>query len=572
MKLCLSIGISKAPLLEPLPGAVTAAHEMGKWARKSKFITKVVTDKHKPVTVDKIRNALLGLLPFNEVVEHFILHFAGHGFRSGAEQHAWLLSDWHSETRCVSVEGLRRQFYRHGIKNLTIFSDACRSQPTDIDTADLCCDPVLPRGPYDSVPPIIDRFNAAADGQRAYMLLADSKSLAKCIFSSVLNEGLSGLNDKAFDKYHPDWITPESLAIFSRERLREIGELHDLTCTPDCTTGSPRDHVVYFKRGDRSNVAPLQEFSTPTSQSSNQAYRANESHGLQTLSLAEIKHLSGFTSSSANLIVRAPAAIEIWAISPVKRLAATKDESAYFVPVLAKGATQILVKLTSGVFVSAVVYKDLLTIIDRDIEGEPYWTIVAEKHDDQQSFTTTLAAIAALQEGKLTADRAEELSIELRSRKHTNPTLGVIACYLYDYSADIDSIRRMAYFYCRNGQSIPFDVAFMGLLSTRNIGNGRIEASVPSVPARPTTTANQILPDWVTVETKEAVGQVAGMWPWLRQGWQFIEDPEPQEKASADMLRDVLGYLLPSQFSSFKETGAQILIRKFNLKGTLWTF
>ncbi|WP_200590171.1 hypothetical protein [Stutzerimonas stutzeri] len=45
-----------------------------------------------------------------------------------------------------------------------------------------------------------------------------------------------------------------------------------------------------------------------------------------------------------------------------------------------------------------------------------------------------------------------------------------------------------------------------------------------------------------------------------------MEDPEPQEEAFAEGLRDIAKFLLPSQFSSFKEEGARILIRKFHME------
>ena len=112
---------------------------------------------------------------------------------------------------------------------------------------------------------------------------------------------------------------------------------------------------------------------------------------------------------------------------------------------------------------------------------------------------------------------------------------------------------------------MPFDVAFMGLLLE---GQGGIVVSVPPIPARPQSPTNDRLPAWVTRATDGMSGQVAGLWPWLHQGWQFMEDPAPQEKAAAEGLRDVAKFLLPSQFSSFREQGARILIDRFNLEAS----
>ncbi|WP_428745027.1 caspase family protein [Variovorax sp.] len=573
----MTIGVSKAPPLSHLPGAITVAREMGDWARNSGFITEVITDENKnPVTIGRIRETLLGMLPANDQVELFILHFAGHGFRSGAEQNTWLPSDWHKEMRAISVEGLKRQLYRHGIKSLSIFGDACRSLPTDIDTADIFGDPVLPRGPYDAVAPIIDRINAVGDGQQAYMLKGDGVAPPRCVFSTVLIEGLCGLKDEAFDKHNPDCVIPESLALFSRDRLKEIGETYDLKCSPDYATGIPREHAIYFRRGENPADIPIPQWPAPPSplvhapdnngedlQASplDIKFRAFKQHFRDSLSLH-----SYLAPRSLNLAIRGAVPKKIWSTFPVEKILTNADEAAYRVRGITDSAIQILVEFDDGVFASAVVYEDLITLISRDENGEINWTCVSRWSEFTDGLNTSINVIKDLQAGNLSADQVDDITAKLREAKHINPTLGAIASYLYDYTGDIDSIRRMAFFYCIYAQPMPFDVAFMGLLSTKDMGRGAIVADVPPIPARQQSLANGRLPEWVTRATDGGMGQVAGLWPWLRQGWQFMEDPAPQEKAAAKGLRDVAKFLLPSQFSSFREQGARILIDRFHLE------
>ncbi|PXX45428.1 caspase family protein [Undibacterium pigrum] len=577
MKLCLTIGVSKTQQLSSLPGAITVAHEMGDWARKSGFKTQVITDENKtPVTIVRIRETLLEMLPPNDEVDFFILHFAGHGFRSGAEQNVWLPSDWFEEMRAISVEGLKRQLYRHGIKNLSIFSDACRSLPSDIEAADIFGDPVLPRGPYDAVPPVIDRFNAVADGQQAYMLQGDDTAPSRCIFSTVLLEGLCGLKEEAFDTYQTDWVIPESLEFFSKKRLKEIGETYDLKCSPECATGNPRDHVVYFKRGSNSNGQPSLKWPAPSARNQVQDKPPED---LQP-SLHEVKFSVSRRSFgniwrhfdnplTCNLVISGAVPKNIWSTAQIKKTSSDNDGGAYLVDCALGGAVQILVEFDDAVFASAVVYERLTTLMSRDKGGDISWSCVSEFPGFEELWGESFRAIKNLQTGNLSADQVDDIATHIREFKHVNPTLGAIASYLYDYTGDMDSIRRMAYFYCYHGQPMPFDVAFMGLLSIKFIGQSRTVADVPSVPARPQSPANDKLPDWVTKETMKSSGEVAGLWPWLRQGWQFMEDPEPQEEMAAEELRDVTNFLLPSQFSSFKEEGARILINKFHLKGSI---
>lgn len=574
MKLFLTIGVSTAMPLPHLPGAITVAREMADWAQNSGFVTEVITDENKnPVTIKRIREALLRMLPANDRVELFILHFAGHGLRSGAEQNVWLPSDWSTEIRAISVEGLKRRLYMYGIKNLSIFSDACRSLATDIDTADLFGDPVLPKGPYDAVPPIIDRFNAVGDGQQAYMLKGDDVAPPRCVFSTVLVEGLS----KAFDKYMPDCVIPDSLAQFSIDRLKEIGEKYDLKCLPDCTPGFPRDHAIYLRRGDSRIDLPTPKW--PGSSSRNEEHD-RVSDNLQAYSLdikfpnfrrhvrsGASKYFQGF-SERIDFSISGAVPRKIWGTSLVEKMWSSTDETCYQVRGVIHGSMQILIEFDDGVFASAVIYENLVTLISRDEGGGVNWICISRWYELRGVRNTSINIINDLQVGNLSVEQLDNIAVKLREEKHISPTLGAIASYLYDYTGDIDSIRRMAFFYCHYNQPIPFDVAFMGLLTTENMGRDHIVANVPSIPERPRSEANAKLPKWVTRATHEHSGQVAGLWPWLRQGWQFMEEPAPQEKAAAHGLRDVAKFLLPSQFSSFKEQGARILMDRFNLEAS----
>ncbi|AVH45564.1 caspase family protein [Agrobacterium tumefaciens] len=587
MKLCLTIGVSRSTPLTPLPGAITAAHEFATWAQQSGFTTKLITDEaNRPVTISRVRETLLAMLPQNDEVELFILHFAGHGFRTGAEQNVWLPSDWYQEMRGISVEGLRRQLYRHGIKSLSIFSDACRSLPPDIETADIAEDPVLPRGPYDPVQPVLDRFSAVMDGEKAFMLKGDQTSPARCIFSTVILEGLCGHRDEAFDKYLPDCVIPESLGLFSQARMREIGERYRLKCSPDVSTGIPREHAVYFQRGKSpsGNIPPPQwpappddpardkliaEWKTklPEDLAPSATLEDWETTKKQRYVRNSFSVGRAFLGDGTNLVVLGQTPKRIWATAIARRNGDPGRPSEYRINV-EDAAVQVLIEFRDGEVASAVVYRELITVLSRDKRGVIGWTCVNRWMEVQPQIENSINVIANLQLGKLPADQVDRMAAGLREMKHVNPVVGAISSYLYDYSGDIDSIRRMAYFYCHYNQAIPFDIAFMGLLPT-NRGRFGYQAVVPAVGARRQSRNNDGLPNWVTRATPEQSGDVAGFWPWLRQGWQFVEDSESEEKFVADRLRDVIPFLLPSQFSSFQKEGAEILIRKFNMEGNI---
>lgn len=587
MKLCLTIGVSRSSPLTPLPGAITVAHEISTWAQQSGFTTKLITDEaNSPVTIPRVRETLLAMLPRNDEVELFIMHFAGHGFRTGAEQNVWLPSDWYQEMRGISVEGLRRQLYRHGIKSLSIFSDACRSLPPDIETADIAEDPVLPRGPYDPVQPILDRFSAVMDGEKAFMLKGDQSSPARCIFSTVILEGLCGHRDEALDRHLPDCVIPESLGLFAQARMREIGERYRLKCSPDVSTGIPREHAVYFQRGksSASNIPPPRWPTPPEHPTQDKLIVEWNTHPFENIdtratledweTTRKQRYIrnsfsigSDFIGDGINLVVLGQTPKRIWATATARWNGGAERPNEYRIDV-EDTAVQVLVEFPDGVVASAVVYRELITVLTRDKRGVIGWTCVDRWRQVQPQIENSIDVNANLQLGNLPADQVDQIAADLRETKHVNPVLGAISSYLYDYTGDIDSIRRMAYFYCYYNQAIPFDITFMGLLATKR--HGRVyQATVPAVAARRQSPHNNGLPDWVTRATTEKQGNVAGFWPWLRQGWQFVEDPEPEDRFVADRLRDVIPFLLPSQFSSFQMKGAEILIRKFDLEGNI---
>src|SRR5690606_16248804 len=104
-----------------------------------------------------------------------------------------------------------------------------------------------------------------------------------------------------------------------------------------------------------------------------------------------------------------------------------------------------------------------------------------------------------------------------------NPMLGAISAYLYDYAGDVESIRRMAAFYIERRQPIPFEIALLGGFAV-TIEDGDLFANVDAVPAR-ADHPNGRLPRYVTAAMSGGVQAVAGLCPWLRQGWDLV-DPD----------------------------------------------
>src|SRR5262245_45219071 len=130
IKLCASVAVSNPQALDPLPGAIHASSSMIAWARAAGCTTCSLTAAEGVfVAVPGIRAMLLPILSKgDDVIDHFIFHFAGHGLKSGAEDQFLLLSKWRSQPdEAIRLSRFVRllQFYQP--RQVSLFIDACRS-------------------------------------------------------------------------------------------------------------------------------------------------------------------------------------------------------------------------------------------------------------------------------------------------------------------------------------------------------------------------------------------------------------------------------------------------------------
>lgn len=225
---------------------------------------------------------------------------------------------------------------------------------------------------------------------------------------------------------------------------------------------------------------------------------------------------------------------------------------------------QLLVEYDDGIFVPVVIYPNLITIVARDDRGANGW-LFKSRHEMLSSSTASADILARMQSGDLPPSDVDEVAAVMRHSKHGDPMLGAICAYLYDYSGDLDNIRRMAYFYVFNGQPIPYDIALMGELATRGSDRTGYSADVPEVLKRPRE-PNSKLPNFVTRATDATAGNVGGLCPWLRQGWDFVEAPSEREAPLVQGLPDVRRHLLPETFTSFDGEGGGILANHWNME------
>jgi hypothetical protein len=614
--ICIGVGRagSRAVRLPFLGGALNGARAFHAWAQALGYSSHLITDDDKDVTIDRLRDEIEAALPKKKTIGRLILYFAGHGLIREINQGLWLLSDWDTELRAVAVDGLQRRLCMYDIKQIAMFSDACRSLPQNYNTADLTADKVLGKGPNQTPAiPAIDSFIAAQDTKESYMVPGPTEADDRCLFSGVLLEGLWGLKKEAFSKLQPTIITSQSLGDYLRSEVPRVAQRYKRTLDPNVNYSFPQLEDVYF--GDVAPATPAPQFGPwPTLEqvtamtssgveASVEVIRRHAPRGSEDAFSADIVELSiDRPRTPRNTTPRPPKKPKKAGEALLKRIRAQKRPQSF--------------ETRSGFAVEGVDVKSVWTTADsragRKQQDSNWWHIgppnaselvrplpaLIEFADhrfaavaalprfitsvlcDQRGVSALIyrpvgfppdsnaaaeQAMATLENGALRPDLASDLATALRYNKHYDPVLGVISAYLYDSIGDIANIRRMAYYYIEHSQPVPYDIALLARIPARQVGD-LLEVSVPAVDkSSPRTKAEEAL-SWTYEATSAANGVVGGLWPWMRQGWAFLDDsPYAGSSLIAPELEEVSRHLLPARFTTFNRDGANELAGLFGL-------
>ena len=576
----LAIGVSDARPLPFLSGAINGARAFHEWAQGLGYESRFVTDESVPVTAPRLRHELEGLLVADEPgIHRLLIYFAGHGVIREVEEGLWLLSDWNQELRAVAVEALRRRLYTYRVNQVGFFADACRTLPADIDIADLTPDALLGRGPGPrSAMVAIDKFTAAQDGTRAFMIPGGTPDEDRCLFSGLLLEALWGTRQHAFSALLPGKVTSRSLGTYLQKEVPRLAQRYHLTLVPSVSPTFPENDDIYF--GDGPEVTPPAFLPWPPAEqllpfgpddSGDQLRGPPIPHSADSQLTYELRaqelQLDAFQARSV-FAVTGQAVTEVWT---------TRDLIAEAHPYpnwwrirqrnggMLQRPAPVLIELASGVTAAAAALPDFNASVmatDRGVAALVY----REVYSPPQAARATEDAIGRLENGAMQADEAMDLAVELRQGKHADPVRGVISAYLYDSIGDVESIRRMAFYYIRHGQMIPYDIALLAQLKSGMSDDGLLWATVPAVPSREPRTEQESQVGWAHSATEEATGVVGGFWPWLRQGWTFLDDPAADGSTLVlPGLIEVAAELTSARFTTLNFAGSRRLASMFDL-------
>jgi hypothetical protein len=123
----------------------------------------------------------------------------------------------------------------------------------------------------------------------------------------------------------------------------------------------------------------------------------------------------------------------------------------------------------------------------------------------------------------------------------------------------------MAFYYVENRQPIPYDIALLAQLQGE-WRDGLLWAQVPAVTKRDPRTEAERSKTWTHSATSATEGQVGGLWPWMRQGWTFLDDPADDESTLIRPgLIELTRHLAPGRFATFDAKGGRKLAKIFDL-------
>lgn len=224
--------------------------------------------------------------------------------------------------------------------------------------------------------------------------------------------------------------------------------------------------------------------------------------------------------------------------------------------------SQLLVEFADGLFAPLYFYPERVCTMLRDDTGVAALSY-QPVHYPEKGALVAAEAIHQMVTGELSADELDALATRLRNEKHLNPVFGAISAHCYDVTGDVDSIRRMAAFYAMRGQAAPYDVIFMALVE-----NDGQTAKIPEVPRETRRPAGN-WPSWLVQKTNEADVRIAGRCPWLRQGWDFVGNPESAEMPLVYGLANLRPHLTAAAFTTLDQEGGKQLVNLWGLKPCL---
>jgi len=558
--LFIAIGVHKAFGLAKLDGVLSSVEDMVRWADTSGYDTKVITDDpvqppaEREVTVARIKSDL----PSEVLLDRprIVVYFCGHGLYSPGDQH-WVLSAG-PDNRRISALGFREALETYGPKQIAFFSDACSTpwvQNASIDN-------VVDNYPGDAPGSHKDVFYSTRDGAPSFAVPAKGGEPAYCVFSRTLSQILSATDpdplalDPLYLEAGRNVISSQRLAGYLEAKVPAVALASGKSQRPNCNPGFRPYDNIYVKLGSvprspaaaRPPMAGMTGFTLGRSKAMDEpSPRPRQTPLSRARSKARAERQAVSRSQWRGPLMD-QAANAIRGMASSERLFFIDRGIGLPEPVLIEGELESVVSPTQTVhrlgptqpdigivqcgdfFTPVANYRGLWCALAFRTEADAGHSADPTRGADLMSWSSALEtyrfhesldALKAMSDGIITSDDVVRLGHSLRVGKHIDPMLGVVSAYLYAQVGNVDSIRRMAFFYRSHGQRVPFDIALLGRLPLRRTRAG-FSVAVPAVSATPNRFRDPEAPAFTWCATDATEVEVAGLTPFLRAGWQLL--------------------------------------------------
>lgn len=570
-----AIGVDKTASAFPrLNAASLGAQQMADWASQRNISHTLLTDQgDSKVRFADVYDAIHQFVQ-EGVYDQLIIYFSGHGVLIAPDCETWLLSGApDNPNEAINVAGSIANARTCGIEHIVVYSDACRSIPSQWRSAMLTPGTVFPVHQPRAPAPEVDAFYATLPGNPAYELPPDQASEAyRGLLTSCLIKALDGqIADVIVDQQTHRVVPARPLKLYLTQaipaeaakvsiklsqspdarvesalpkHLSQLERIPDQPTIPrpsdervtDIPPGLKRTIYEMQKRvlvsGWRHRSVSLHQIEDPEN------VVASMNRILEAKGQLWFRTKTGFSIRGAHVKSALVTGTTCSVFSEEGAAQVCVDENYYYrdFPEVYDHRTA-LIRFTDGSGVVLAVlpgYIGTVVVESNQVVTVNYTPALGTwKHDDYEAVADGLeqrrafVAVAA-RNGVFRLDKAERAADYLRILKRVDPTLGIYAAYAYAQVGNSAAIRSVFEFMSREPEPVPFDVAMLAL-------------------------QHDEMPD---------LNYAPGL-PMLTQGWMSLGR---LESLMPDVLKRARQYLKPSLWTTFTEEGMNIIEREV-LKG-----
>lgn len=565
-----AIGVDKTASAFPkLNAAALGAQQMADWANQRKIPCTLLTDQGG----SKVRHAdvydAVHAFVKDGVYDQLILYFSGHGVLMAPDCEAWLLSGApDNPNEAINVAGSIANARTCGIEHVVVYSDACRSIPTQWRSAMLTPGTVFPvMQPRDPAPEV-DAFYATLPGNPAFEVPPGQASQAyRGLLTDCLIKALDGqIADVIVDLQAHRVVPARPLKLYLAKAIpAEAAKVSiKLSQSPDARVESalPK-YLSELGRGTGKPAAPVSDDVAVADLPlglKRTIYEMQEQvlvsgwHPRRPVLLTQIADPENVTAAMDRILdAKGRTSFETrtgftFRGTGVKSAVVTGTTCDVF---LEGGAAQVRVHekyedlvrtrenyvrrtafirfpdgsgvvlaVLPGYVGTVVVEGDQVVTVNytpaRGAENYFEYEAVADQLEQRRAFV----AVAA-RNGTFRLDRAKNAADYLRVLKRVDPTLGIYAAYAYAQVGNLAGVRSVFRYMSDEPEPVPFDVAMLAL-------------------------QRDLEPD---------LNYAPGL-PMLTQGWMSLGRLEP---LMPEPLKAARRYLKPSLWTTFTKEGMNIL-------------